>query len=130
MTYSEIPTAPAAPLMSPAPMLRRSILTSQHSTPYRTWRPPGSGRPSASNRKPSASLPPTELGAREAVPRESWEQLFKSQGMNNPLPRIRMLDGFNEGWIDFESGEPNSRKGNLKLETVLKALIERNASAH
>jgi len=64
------------------------------------------------------------------VPRESWEQLFKSQGMNNPLPRIRMLDGFNEGWIDFESGEAGSRKGSVKLETVLKALIERDASAH
>ena len=38
----------------------------------------------------------------EPVPRETWEQLFRSQGMKNPLPRIRMVDGFNEGWIDFE----------------------------
>jgi NAD(P)H dehydrogenase (quinone) len=43
----------------------------------------------------------------EAVPRGSWEALFKSQGMKNPIPRIRMLDGFNEGWIDFEHGEPS-----------------------
>ncbi len=61
----------------------------------------------------------------EAVPRESWEALFKSQGMKNPIPRIRMLDGFNEGWIDFERGEADSQKGNAALETVLKALIAR-----
>lgn len=65
----------------------------------------------------------------EAVPRESWEALFKSQGMRNPTPRIRMLDGFNEGWIEFERGEAGSRKGNVALEAVLKALIERSAHA-
>lgn len=62
----------------------------------------------------------------EAVPRQSWEQLFQSQGMKNPLPRIRMLDGFNEGWIDFEFGESGSQKGNVGLETVLKGLIEQD----
>jgi len=55
----------------------------------------------------------------------SWEALFKSQGMKNPIPRIRMLDGFNEGWIDFERGEVGSQKGNVALETVLKGLIAR-----
>ncbi len=63
----------------------------------------------------------------EVVPRESWEALFKSQGMKNPIPRIRMLDGFNEGWIDFEGGERGTRKGTVSLETVLKTLIEREA---
>jgi NAD(P)H dehydrogenase (quinone) len=63
----------------------------------------------------------------EAVPRGSWEALFRSQGMRNPIPRIRMLDGFNEGWIDFEHGEARSRKGNVALETVLNALIKREA---
>ena len=62
----------------------------------------------------------------EAVPRESWEALFKPQGMKNPIPRIRMLDGFNEGWIDFERGVAGSQKGSVALETVLKALIARN----
>jgi NAD(P)H dehydrogenase (quinone) len=62
----------------------------------------------------------------EAVPRESWEALFKSQGMKNPTPRIRMLDGFNEGWIDFEGGEVGSQKGSVALETVLKVLIARD----
>jgi len=61
----------------------------------------------------------------EAVPRETWESLFKSQGMKNPAPRIRMLDGFNEGWIEFEAGQAGSRKGNVAMETVLRMLIER-----
>lgn len=66
----------------------------------------------------------------EVVPRESWEALFKSQGMRNPIPRIRMLDGFNEGWIEFERGEAGSKKGNESLESVLKSLIEREANVH
>jgi hypothetical protein len=61
----------------------------------------------------------------EAVPHETWEPLFKSQGMKNPTPRLRMLDGFNEGWIEFESGEAGSRKGKVALKTVLRSLIER-----
>jgi uncharacterized protein YbjT (DUF2867 family) len=64
----------------------------------------------------------------EAVPRDAWESLFISQGMKNPSPRIHMLDGFNEGWIEFEHGESGSRKGNVALETVLKTLIERQQS--
>ena len=63
----------------------------------------------------------------EAVPRETWESLFKSQGMKNPTPRIQMLDGFNEGWIEFEGRESGSRKGNVTLETVLRTLIERES---
>jgi len=31
--------------------------------------------------------------------------------MKNPIPRIRMLDGFNQGWIDFENGDAGSQKG-------------------
>ena len=66
----------------------------------------------------------------EVVPRKSWEALFKSQGMKNPIPRIRMLDGFNEGWIEFERGEAGSQKGSESLESVLKVLIEREANNH
>jgi NAD(P)H dehydrogenase (quinone) len=62
----------------------------------------------------------------EAVPRDQWETLFRSQGMKNPMPRIRMVDGFNEGWIDFEFGEANSRKERTTLETVLRSLITSN----
>jgi NAD(P)H dehydrogenase (quinone) len=65
----------------------------------------------------------------EAVPRETWEALFKSQGMSDPMPRIRMLDGFNEGWIEFESGETGSRKGDVALKIVLQKLIERQSKS-
>jgi NAD(P)H dehydrogenase (quinone) len=61
----------------------------------------------------------------EAVPRQTWESLFLSQGMKNPAPRIQMLDGFNQGWIEFEGGEAGSRKGTIALKAVLKALIDR-----
>ncbi len=60
----------------------------------------------------------------EAVPRSTWESLFKSQGMKNPAPRIAMLDGFNEGWIEFERGQAGSIKGALNLQTVLRGLVE------
>ncbi|MFZ6647243.1 NmrA family NAD(P)-binding protein [Undibacterium sp. TJN25] len=60
----------------------------------------------------------------EIVPRASWETLFKSQGMQDPLPRIRMLDGFNEGWISFENGDAATLKGQVALETVLQSLVD------
>jgi uncharacterized protein YbjT (DUF2867 family) len=62
----------------------------------------------------------------DAIPRSTWEQLFRSQGAKNPTPRIRMIDGFNEGWIDFESEAAKVRKGNTPLETVLAALVAQN----
>jgi uncharacterized protein YbjT (DUF2867 family) len=62
-----------------------------------------------------------------AVARDTWESVFLSQGMKNPMPRIQMLDGFNQGWIEFEGGETQSRKGRITLDTVLRSLIERDA---
>jgi NAD(P)H dehydrogenase (quinone) len=59
----------------------------------------------------------------EIIPRSTWEELFRSQGMKNPLPRIRMVDGFNEGWIDFESGQHGSRKAGTTLQAALQALV-------
>jgi uncharacterized protein YbjT (DUF2867 family) len=59
----------------------------------------------------------------EAVPRETWGALFTAQGMKDPIPRIQMLDGFNEGWIEFEGGEAGSMKGETALETVLRGLV-------
>jgi uncharacterized protein YbjT (DUF2867 family) len=59
----------------------------------------------------------------ETVPRAIWADLFKSQGMKNPTPRIRMLDGFNEGWIAFERDEAGTAKGETDLATVLRALV-------
>jgi hypothetical protein len=63
----------------------------------------------------------------EVVPRANWEALFRAQGMRNPLPRIQMLDGFNEGWIEFEN--PNKvRKGTVPLDAVLRELVARPLS--
>ena len=65
----------------------------------------------------------------EIVPRSTWEELFRSQGMKNPLLRIRMVDGFNEGWIDFESQQHGSRKAGTTLQAALQALVsERNST--
>jgi uncharacterized protein YbjT (DUF2867 family) len=64
----------------------------------------------------------------QAVAHDTWESVFRSQGMTNPMPRIQMLDGFNQGWIEFEGGENQSRKGSITLDTVLRSLIERDAS--
>jgi uncharacterized protein YbjT (DUF2867 family) len=60
----------------------------------------------------------------EAIPRQTWKSLFESQGMRHPLPRIQMLDGFNEGWIDFEGGPSVSIKGSIELNTVLRELVD------
>jgi hypothetical protein len=38
-----------------------------------------------------------------------------------------MLDGFNEGWIEFEGGEAGFVKGKVELETVLKDLVKHAA---
>jgi len=58
----------------------------------------------------------------EAVPRESWAAIFRAQGMRDPAPRIRMLDGFNEGWIKFEGGAP-VLKGKVGLAEVVQKLM-------
>jgi uncharacterized protein YbjT (DUF2867 family) len=59
----------------------------------------------------------------EAVPRDTWQAMFTAQGMKNPTPRMRMVDGFNEGWIEFESGEGGSRKGRVPLMAALKDVV-------
>jgi NAD(P)H dehydrogenase (quinone) len=59
----------------------------------------------------------------QAVPREAWESTFRSAGMKNPIPRIQMLDGFNEGWLEFESGASNSRKTTTSLQQALGHLV-------
>jgi NAD(P)H dehydrogenase (quinone) len=59
------------------------------------------------------------------VPRESWAELFRSQGMRYPEPRMRMLDGFNEGWIKFEGGGSKAIKGSTNAIDVIADLIIR-----
>jgi uncharacterized protein YbjT (DUF2867 family) len=60
----------------------------------------------------------------DAIARESWGALFRSQGMRDPVPRIQMLDGFNEGWIEFEGDAASRVKGEVELETVLRGLVQ------
>jgi uncharacterized protein YbjT (DUF2867 family) len=60
----------------------------------------------------------------EAVPRNTWESLFRSQGMKNPMPRLRMLDGFNEGWIDFAGSPMNTYKGCVGVDEAVRALTD------
>lgn len=60
----------------------------------------------------------------EAVPRPRWEEIFRGAGMTNPLPRIQMIDGFNQGWIDFPDHGASARKGEISLEQAIAALIE------
>jgi len=64
----------------------------------------------------------------EPVARDTWERLFVSQGMKNPLPRIQMLEGFNEGWIEFEF-PTRTVKGSVPLETVLRGLLHHMCQA-
>jgi NAD(P)H dehydrogenase (quinone) len=62
----------------------------------------------------------------EIVPRDTWETLFRGQGMKNPLPRMRMLDGFNDGWIDFPGNGDLALKGIVSAETVISNLVKSN----
>ncbi len=59
----------------------------------------------------------------EAVPREQWGAIFRAQGMRDPIPRIQMLDGFNEGWIMFEGGSTPLVKGKVRLADVVSELV-------
>jgi hypothetical protein len=61
------------------------------------------------------------------VPRESWDQLCRRHGMRNPEPRIPMLDGFNEGWIEFRNGGDHAIKGRIDAVSVVADLVA-NAS--
>ena len=60
--------------------------------------------------------------ARVVLPQD-WEALFRQQGMINPLPRMQMLDGFNNGWIDFEGDEVLRRQGAISIDEAIAALI-------
>jgi NAD(P)H dehydrogenase (quinone) len=61
----------------------------------------------------------------ETVPRDTWEGLFLSHGMKNPGPRMRMLDGFNEGWIDFADEGASAVKGRIGPEEIIATLCSK-----
>jgi uncharacterized protein YbjT (DUF2867 family) len=58
-----------------------------------------------------------------AVPRETWERQFRDEGMLHPEARMRMLDGFNEGWIDFQHIGAERRVGTVTLHALLSEAI-------
>jgi uncharacterized protein YbjT (DUF2867 family) len=62
----------------------------------------------------------------EIVPHDTWETLFRKQGMKNPLPRMRMLDGFNEGWIDFPGNGDLALKGIVSVDMAISNLVKSN----
>ena len=43
--------------------------------------------------------------------------------MRNPGPRMRMLDGFNEGWIHFQDDGRKALKGQTDAIAVIGALV-------
>lgn len=59
----------------------------------------------------------------EIVPRGQWDAIFRSEGMRHPLPRIRMLDGFNQGWIDLPMDDRRVLKGRIGVREVVAALV-------
>jgi len=59
------------------------------------------------------------------VPREQWEALLRAQGMNNPEPRMQILDGFNAGWSDFADRGAHARKGVIGIDQAIATLIQR-----
>jgi uncharacterized protein YbjT (DUF2867 family) len=60
----------------------------------------------------------------EKVARHRWESIFRAQGMKNPTPRMQMIDGFNEGWIDFPDRGAHARKGAISIDQAIATLIE------
>ncbi|MEI9403846.1 NmrA family NAD(P)-binding protein [Mesorhizobium argentiipisi] len=57
------------------------------------------------------------------VPRERWETIFRDQGMRHPEMRMRMLDGFNEGWIDFRDPNALRRQGRIGIDEAIARLV-------
>jgi NAD(P)H dehydrogenase (quinone) len=63
-----------------------------------------------------------------AVPRNTWEPTFRAQGAQNPIPRIQMLDGFNEGWLVFEGGDVEQRRGGTTLQQAIDRMVRPRAA--
>lgn len=59
----------------------------------------------------------------QVIPRDAWESTLHSSGMKNPTPRMQMMDGFNEGWIEFEGGPSASQKTKTTLTEALRQLL-------
>jgi uncharacterized protein YbjT (DUF2867 family) len=62
----------------------------------------------------------------EPVPRDSWEAEFRAAGMTNPLPRLQMIDGFNQGWIDFADRGAHARKATTTIDQVIAEIVAKS----
>jgi len=65
----------------------------------------------------------------EAVAHNTWATRFRRQGHTNPTPRIRMLEGFNSGWIAFQEHPPERVSGTTALEAALRPVIDGSGDA-
>lgn len=63
----------------------------------------------------------------KVAPRDGWEATFRAQGMTNPTPRAQMVDGFNQGWIEFGDGGANARRGRISIDQAIGALVAKPA---
>ena len=54
---------------------------------------------------------------------DSWDGLFRSGGTRSPEPRMRILDGFSEVWIDFRDDGREAIKGRTDAIAVMMALV-------
>lgn len=59
-----------------------------------------------------------------AIPRDTWESGFHQQGVKEPGMWIASLDGFNEGWLDFEGGAIKQLYGRVTIDQAMAALVE------
>lgn len=62
------------------------------------------------------------------ISRFDWEKTFMEQGMKNPSMRIRMLDGFNEGWIKFQSYGCEHRNGTITVDQAIGKMINKKSA--
>jgi NAD(P)H dehydrogenase (quinone) len=65
----------------------------------------------------------------KVAPRDVWETTFRAQGVTNPTPRAQMVDGFNEGWIEFGNGGANARRGRISLNEAIGDLVAKTRAA-
>ena len=64
----------------------------------------------------------------QVVPRDQWDGLFRAQGMRDPLLRMQMIDGFNEGWIDFAGRNADARRGAIDINQAISAVVKAKRS--
>jgi NAD(P)H dehydrogenase (quinone) len=62
----------------------------------------------------------------EPVARDGWEAEFRATGMTNPLPRMQMIDGFNQGWIDFADRGAHAHKATTTIDQVIADIVARS----